>query len=792
MSVQARQTAEEAARKAEVAEKAAKEKARLEEDKRQKAEALAKKQAEEEKAKKELEEKRRIEMEKIKGTPEEQERRNPNNWPSYTFKQTASNDFDGSYACIIRAMPGLLAQNDVAVEKINQLNSGLTLDNNDELVGNIVSINPVADNDGQAIFNSNELMSDSDEPLSILLPHCAPRSTSRELIVMWRQFQDADWVPLEAKECNLESVKEAKLVECRPRGLGVFAPIFRLKTDNHVITKKGGKFTSSVDGRLCVQCRPGSFRVNTPFTMQVQPVDLASVSDVKVRFPEECGGIISSSSIIKMEFPTPTLKRAINIITPIPANSARPKRPMTAVDKERAKPPTRPASAFGLGTYNKEEEEEDALHLLTLDSDGNWYITNQMEFSPQNKKGDLISVTTDIIPHKYWLLRTKASLSTSQVEAMADRLYDYIHRRLAQFIVRQKADDPTDIALVCVPSQKVDKTIRKLDEEGYTDCNKISQEIFVKEGQKLEVRFRGNLQPDEEVDLITSFNSQLKCQINLYIAEIDKYAQKTLSSYRGFAQFFTEGMVTKDIYDESDKKKEKKPIGSEEVWDSIKLAELLISLPKPEQEAPKPLKKAKLNLIPEGPIDEALLKQLSSDLGDEWKMLASHLNVKKTRIQSIMRNHVNSESDGPIQEMLLTWIKRIPRSMDKVKVLCDALRAVGRLDLVEDVRDKEYDFNELRAELYKENLLRQIFVKIAQHHSGLARWKDIAQHLRVTDQELSNIEDEFSSGRERCLEALEIWKQNQGANASPQQLVRAVKYYRLNDLAGEIRRLINQ
>ena len=51
--------------------------------------------------------------------------------------------------------------------------------------------------------------------------------------------------------------------------------------------------------------------------------------------------------------------------------------------------------------------------------------------------------------------------------------------------------------------------------------------------------------------------------------------------------------------------------------------------------------------------------------------------------------------------MLLTWIKRVPRSMDKVKILCDALRSVGRLDLVEDVRDREYDYKELRAEQLK-------------------------------------------------------------------------------------------
>ena len=43
----------------------------------------------------------------------------------------------------------------------------------------------------------------------------------------------------------------------------------------------------------------------------------------------------------------------------------------------------------------------------------------------------------------------------------------------------------------------------------------------------------------------------------------------------------------------------------------------------------------------------------------------------------------------------------MPRSMDKVKMLCDALRSVGRLDLVEDVRDREYDYKELRAEQLK-------------------------------------------------------------------------------------------
>ena len=65
-----------------------------------------------------------------------------------------------------------------------------------------------------------------------------------------------------------------------------------------------------------------------------------------------------------MVFPSPVLKRPIVITTPIPANSARPKRPTTAVDKERPKTAARPQSAFGLGSYS--EEGKNLVFLLNV------------------------------------------------------------------------------------------------------------------------------------------------------------------------------------------------------------------------------------------------------------------------------------------------------------------------------------------------------------------------------------------------------------------------------------------
>lgn len=67
---------------------------------------------------------------------------------------------------------------------------------------------------------------------------------------------------------------------------------------------------------------------------------------------------------------------------------------------------------------------------------------------------------------RFWLLRTKASTENLKVETLADTLYDYMHRRVVQFVMSQKADDPTDIALVCTPTNKLDRALRKLEEDG--------------------------------------------------------------------------------------------------------------------------------------------------------------------------------------------------------------------------------------------------------------------------------------------------------------------------------------
>jgi len=62
------------------------------------------------------------------------------------------------------------------------------------------------------------------------------------------------------------------------------------------------------------------------------------------------------------------------------------------------------------------------------------------------------------------------------------------------------------------------------------------------------------------------------------------------------------------------------------------------------------------------------LRHLALELGDEWRKLAHQLNVRRVRVQAILRNTTTSERgmDDAKYEMLLTWMKAAPRGMNKV------------------------------------------------------------------------------------------------------------------------------
>lgn len=170
------------------------------------------------------------------------------------------------------------------------------------------------------------------------------------------------------------------------------------------------------------------------------------------------------------------------------------------------------------------------------------------------------------------------------------------------------------------------------------------------------------------------------------------------------------------------------------------------------------------------------LKHLSEELGDEWKKLASYLNVRRVRIQAIMRNNIN-ESENAVYDMLVTWAKKVPRSVNKVDILCTSLLRIGRADLVEELKDKDTDFKTERAKSARTSVLQKAFVKVAKDGEVAKSWKKLAKNLNVSENDVSNIDSSIDGNREKCLQALNTWRENQGSEGAT-----------INYLANQLRR----
>ena len=198
------------------------------------------------------------------------------------------------------------------------------------------------------------------------------------------------------------------------------------------------------------------------------------------------------------------------------------------------------------------------------------------------------------------LVRTKANIRPEKIEKICKIIETSLKQRVVQLILRQHLDDPSDTILTCVNHNKLERTIRRLADEGYDEGPMISKDIILKEGQFLEVHFRGNLMTDVETPIRIVFNSQLKTRASFMITEIDKFAQKSFECYRGFAQVYTRGLVPRTA-----KEEEKNKAGKQQQdWaeGDILLCEMLMNLPKPEAEPPKPLVRIPVTFKAEGKL----------------------------------------------------------------------------------------------------------------------------------------------------------------------------------------------
>ena len=91
-------------------------------------------------------------------------------------------------------------------------------------------------------------------------------------------------------------------------------------------------------------------------------------------------------------------------------------------------------------------------------------------------------------------------------------------------------------------------------------------------------------------------------------------------------------------------------------------------------------------------LDEVAFRCLASNLGKEWKALATHLGVRKDEVDRIEAD--NQRAEERIFQMLMAWWQRCDHGEDNKShapsnVLQNGLVKSGRSDLAETLRSSK-------------------------------------------------------------------------------------------------------
>jgi len=97
--------------------------------------------------------------------------------------------------------------------------------------------------------------------------------------------------------------------------------------------------------------------------------------------------------------------------------------------------------------------------------------------------------------------------------------------------------DPCDVRVYVVPSNKIDRALKKLEDVGYDSGPEPSEDFSISEGDHLEVVFRGNVKCVDFIPRLNAvFTSNLDTTMDMRIEQNDVFVQKSYAVYRGFVQ----------------------------------------------------------------------------------------------------------------------------------------------------------------------------------------------------------------------------------------------------------------
>lgn len=182
-----------------------------------------------------------------------------------------------------------------------------------------------------------------------------------------------------------------------------------------------------------------------------------------------------------------------------------------------------------------------------------WHIDKDVRLK-ESKNRDMVSTDIQSLHNRMIVARyDRRSLSSKQIQQNVALLDQVLHQRSMILILRRQIQNPSLLCFICCSNETRPLVDQDLQIENYAIDDQQVKELFVQEGQLLEIRFRGNVQPvdAQQRSVPFVFNTHFPFYYETLVQEVDRYAQHLSPHFYGFLQIFdrtmNEQLTSKDV-----------------------------------------------------------------------------------------------------------------------------------------------------------------------------------------------------------------------------------------------------
>ncbi|XP_051778539.1 p53-induced death domain-containing protein 1 [Erpetoichthys calabaricus] len=488
--------------------------------------------------------------------------------------------------------------------------------------------------------------------VSISMPFLHPYSKSHRDVVI-RTFDGSSWSDLETcilpektRICTRKRNSKFYLARCCVSHFSWFMVVSRLVEDHCTVPREGTLLFSSADPRIKVTFPCGATNVIRKVNMQVLTVSQQEIQNL-------CGDAeaLASPLLCLTQNSPDNFLQPVRIQLPLPSS----------------------LKGFSL--------DHSRIHLFHGDPTAETWtdITQQVQLQFTH-----LFVIFEVTHFSwYWLWYT----TKHYIGGVVRNVYKRLRLYQVRFLALQRKKDPEQILLQCLPNQKIDSAVQKLNSR--YDGPEPSEIISMLEGEQFFAGFEKGIEVDSDrpdcVDgrICFVFYSQLKNMKEVFVkATLDRMQQPVkgqVSFYRG---------ALPDSFPEEALKRRKGP-------DSQWLATLPICLPKLKSSQKSLLSPSNkdplypsLNLgnAENGYLTEANLLGIALRIGTDWRNIGINLGLSYQHLDRIQYKNRDDLGNQAL-EMLFTWAQNNVNSPDCINKLIEAMKDSGRKDIADEIED---------------------------------------------------------------------------------------------------------